>query len=91
MVHLTRPPLGPFVDDGEAPKSYNIPFTMSELRFALALCRDGAPGSDGLSYLFLRHFHPTAMGFLIGFFNWIYVSELFLAYGTSQLLFLFLN
>ena len=66
-----------FVDDGEAPESYNIPFTMSELRFALALCTDGAAGPDGLSYPFLRHLHPTVMDFLLGFFNWIYVSELF--------------
>ena len=67
-----------FVDDGEAPQSYNIPFTMSELRFALALCRDGAAGPDGLSYPFVRHLHPSAMDFLLDFFNWNYVSELFL-------------
>ena len=38
-----------FADDGEVPESYNIPFTMSELRFALALCRDDAAGPGGLS------------------------------------------
>ena len=65
---MSRPLL--FVDDGEAPESYNVPFTMSELRFALAL-------SYGLSYPFLRHLHPTALDFLLGFFNWMYVSELF--------------
>ena len=87
VVHLTRPTLGPlvlrrslvlfFADDGEVPESYNIPHTMSELRFALAPCRDGASGPDGLSYPFLRHLHPTAMEFLLSFLNWIYTSELF--------------
>ena len=66
-----------FANDGEVPESYNIPFTMSELRFALALCRDGAAGLDGLSFPFLRHLHPTAMVFLLSFFNLIYTSELF--------------
>ena len=65
-----------FVDVGEV-ESYNIPFTMSELRFALFLCRDGAAGPDGFSYPFLRHLHPTAMEFLLSFFNWVYSSELF--------------
>ena len=45
---------------------------MSELRFTLALCRDGATDPDDLSYPFLRHFHLTAMEFLLSFFNWIY-------------------
>ena len=31
-----------FVDVGEVRESYNIHLTMSKLRFALALCRDGA-------------------------------------------------
>ena len=47
---------------------------MSELRFILTLCRDGA--ADGLSYPFFRHLHPTAME-IFSFFNWIYTSELF--------------
>ena len=66
-----------FADDEEVPELYNIPFTMSEGRFALALCRDGAASPDGLSYRFLRHLHPRAMEFLLSFFNWLYTSELF--------------
>ena len=66
-----------FVDIGEVPESYNIPFTMSELLSVLAICRDGAAGPDGLSYPFLHHFHPTAIEFLLSFFNWVYTSELF--------------
>ena len=66
-----------FVDDGEVPESYNIPFTISELCFAFALCRDSAAGSDGLSYPFLCHLNPTATEFLLKFVNWIYTSELF--------------
>ena len=66
-----------FVDDREVPASYNILFTMSELRFALVLCRNGAASPDGLSYPFFRHLYPTAMEFLLSFFNWIYTSELF--------------
>ena len=58
------------------PKSALIA-TIFELRFALALCRDGAVCPDGLSYPFLRQLNPTAMGFLLSFFNWIYSSELF--------------
>ena len=50
-----------FVDDGKVPESYSIPVTMSELRFALALCQDVAAVPDGLSYPFLRHLHLTAM------------------------------
>ena len=66
-----------FVDVGEIPESYNIPFTMSELRTTFALCRDGDVGPDGHSYPFLRHLHPTAMEFLLYFFNWVYTSEPF--------------
>ena len=62
---------------GEIPESYNIPFTMFELRFTLVLCRDGTAGTDGLSYPLLRYLHPTAMKFLFILFNWIYSSELF--------------
>ena len=50
---------------------------MSELHFALALCRDRAAGPDGFSYPFLRHLHTTAMELLLSFFIWIYTSELF--------------
>ena len=54
-----------FVDDGEVPESYNVPFTIPEVHSALARCRDGAAGPDGLSYPFRRHLHPTAMEFLL--------------------------
>ena len=43
----------------------------------VAIYRDGTAGPNDLSYPFLRHFHPTAMEFLLSFFNWIYTSELF--------------
>ena len=66
-----------FVDIEEVPESYNIPFTMSELRFALALCGDGAVGPVGFSYPFLSYLHPTAMEFLLCFFNCVCTSELF--------------
>ena len=46
------------IDVGEVPESYYVPFTMSELRSALASCMDGAAGPDGLSHPFLRHLHP---------------------------------
>ena len=56
--------------------SQNVPSTMSELRSALAFCRDRSAGPDSLSYPFLRHLHLTAMEFLL-FLNWVYTSELF--------------
>ena len=58
---------------------------MSKLRFALALCRDGATDPDGLSYPFLRQLHPTVMEFLLSFFNWIYTSELYPDLGHQSI------
>ena len=50
---------------------------LCELRSALARCKDGVAGPDGLSYPFLRHLHHTAMEFPLSFFNWVHTFELF--------------
>ena len=56
-----------FVDVGEVPESYNVPFKMPELHSTFARCSDGTAGPDGFSYPFLRRHHSTAMQFLISF------------------------
>ena len=66
-----------FTADGDAEAHYNVPFTMAEFCSALGRCRDGAPGPDGLSYPMIRHFHPTAVSFLLALFNWVWLSDRF--------------
>lgn len=68
--------------DFVAPKeSQNLPynhlFTLDEFRTALASCKDGAVGPDGLSYIMLRKLHQSASAFLLNLYNRIWVENSF--------------
>ena len=80
-----------FVDGGEVPKSYDVPFTMYELCSTLVRCRDGAAGPDALSYLSFVIFIPQRWGFCLAFSTGFTRLNFFPIYNTSQLSFPFQN
>lgn len=53
-------------------ESYNVPFSLSELKVALSQCKDSSPGPDDISYAFLRHMADSAFTFLLGLYNSIW-------------------
>lgn len=50
-------------------ESYNIPFTMRDIRTALSLCGDTSPGLDGIPYIMLRHLSDESLMFLLDIYN----------------------
>ena len=53
-------------------ESYNIPFSLPELKSALSQCHDSSPGPDDIPYQFLRHMSDNAFNFLLGLYNFIW-------------------
>lgn len=53
-------------------ESYNIAFSVAELRAALSQCHDSSPGLDDVPYGFLCHLSDNALTFLLGLFNLIW-------------------
>ena len=53
-------------------ESYNVPFSLSELRMALSQCHDSSPGPDDIPYAFLRHLSDGAFTFLLELYNFIW-------------------
>jgi len=53
-------------------ESYNVPFSLSELKMALSECHDSSPGSDDIPYALLRHMSDSALSFLMDLFNLIW-------------------
>ena len=53
-------------------ESYNVPFSMPELKTALSQCQDSSPGSDDIPYVFLRHMPDPAFSFLLELYNSIW-------------------
>ncbi len=53
-------------------EDYNTPFSISELRSALALARGTAPGPDEIHNLMLQHLPDVAMQFLLRLYNRIW-------------------
>lgn len=53
-------------------ESYNVPFTLSELKTALNQCHDSSPGLDDIPYAFLRHMPDNAFNFLLAIYNLIW-------------------
>ncbi|MPC69993.1 hypothetical protein E2C01_064226 [Portunus trituberculatus] len=46
-------------------ESYNVPFSVSELRTALSWCHDFSPDPDGIPYAFLLPMSDSAFTFLL--------------------------
>jgi len=53
-------------------ESYNVPFSLSELKMALSQCHDSSPGPDDIPYAFLRHMSDSAFTFLLDLYNFIW-------------------
>ena len=53
----------------------DIPFTSSELDFALSLKKDTAPGLDNITYSMMRHLHPSLKTPLLETYNTHYVQH----------------
>ena len=58
-------------------EEYNQPFTLSELKYAIAGARNTAPGPDNITNETLRHLPHSAMNHLLKIFNLIYTSSYF--------------
>ena len=50
-------------------ESYNVPYSLPELRSALSLCKDSSLGSDNITYSMIRHLDSGPLSFLLGLFN----------------------
>lgn len=59
-----------FASRGE--ESYNLPFSLSEMKAALAQCSDSSPGQDDIPYSFLRYMHDRAYSFLLDLYNLVW-------------------
>ena len=59
--------------DGE---SYNVDFSLRELRAALSECGDTAPGHDDIPYAMLRHLPDAALDFLLDIYNRVWSEGL---------------
>ena len=73
---LSPPDFGPLTLE-ERNLSYNHLFTLAEYQAALSSCKDGAVGPDGVSYVMLRHIHPTASAYLLDLYNRLWIDESF--------------
>lgn len=55
--------------------SYNVPFSLSELKMALSQCCDSSPGPDDILYAFLCHMSDSASTFLLDLYNIIWRTD----------------
>ena len=55
-------------------ESYNVHFSLSELKSAVSQCHDSSPGLDDVPYAFLRHMCDTALLFLLALYNLIWCT-----------------
>ena len=53
-------------------ESYNVPYSLPELRTSLSLCKDSSPGSNNITYCMIRHLDSGPLSFLLGLFNKIW-------------------
>ena len=49
--------------------TYNVPFSLRELRSTLQTCRDTAPGPDDVPYFMLLYLGSGGQSFLLDLFN----------------------
>src|SRR5678815_1306876 len=63
--------------------TYNRLFTLAEYQTALANSKDGALGLDMISYIMLRHIHPSASAFLLDLYNRIWIESSFPSIWTT--------
>ena len=50
-------------------ESYNVTYSLLELRLALSLCKDSSPGSDNITYSMIRHLDSESLSFRLGLFS----------------------
>lgn len=48
---------------------YNVPFSLAELKAALAKCKNSAPGKDEICYVMLRHLSDAGLQKLLSLYN----------------------
>lgn len=53
-------------------ESYNVLFSLSELKTALSRCHDLSPGSDDIPYAFLSHMSDSAVASVLAQYNLIW-------------------
>ena len=53
-------------------ESYNMPFTMVELKSALSKCSESAPGPDDITYSMIKHVPENTLSFILGLINRIF-------------------
>ena len=58
--------------DGNDEETYNLPFTIEELNYALNSCTSKSPGPDSLPYSFIKNITKPQMAKLLDFYNFIY-------------------
>ena len=58
-------------------ESYNVPFSLSELKLALSRCHDSSPGADDIPYAVLRHMSESSFTFLLDLYNFIWHTGAF--------------
>ncbi|KAI5735926.1 hypothetical protein M8J77_024290 [Diaphorina citri] len=67
----------PIVFDFSSNQDYNSPLTYPELSSALSTCVSKAAGSDGISFIFLKHLPVEALKKLLIFYNLIWRYGIF--------------
>ncbi len=79
-----RDPSAPFFNDRQLQErsgldfrsrrseTYNVPFSLRELKAALHDCKDSAPGHDGLVYSMFHHLKEESLAFLLDLINRIW-------------------
>lgn len=71
---------------GTGDEPYNSPITLTEFLSALRKCKNTASGSDGISYLMLKHLSISGKSCLLRLFNFIFASHTFPPSWRSALL-----
>ncbi|CAF3471748.1 unnamed protein product [Rotaria socialis] len=75
VYHMTEGEFETISFDSENEESYNVPFNISELKYALACANDTTPGNDDIHYRFLKALNDKDMLTLLGFYNQVWVKE----------------
>lgn len=77
LRHKTLEESNPLPFGGGDDCHYNVPFTMTELRYALQHCSDSTPGPDKIPYALVRNLHDKALVFLLCMFNQFWQDHFF--------------
>lgn len=56
---------------------YNSPITMHEVTGTMKLCKETAPGEDGIRYRMLSNIHDSALNLLLGIYNKVWTDNVY--------------